>query len=51
MATGKLRHPERFNNDAIRRQLEALEAGTGQTFFQIVMEIFAGHPEIALVPG
>ena len=49
--TDKLHHPERFNKDTIRRQLEALEAGTGQTFFQIVMEIFASHPEIALVRG
>lgn len=47
----KLRYPDRFNIDAIRRQLDALESGTGQDFFQIVMEIFAGHPEIELLPA
>ncbi|MDF3606221.1 hypothetical protein PE067_08795 [Paracoccus sp. DMF-8] len=47
----KLRHPDRFNIDAIRRQLGALESGTGQDFFQIVMEIFEAHPEIELLPA
>ena len=47
----KLRHPETFNTDAIRRQLETVTTGKGLTFFQIVMEIFAQHPEIDLVPA
>ena len=48
--TDKLRHPGRFNINAIRQQLDALEDGMGPTFFQIVMEIFAEHPEIRLLP-
>lgn len=44
----KLQQPGTFNADAIRRQLDALERGEGQTYFEIVMEIFAGHPRITL---
>lgn len=46
----KLQQPGTFNVDAIRRQLDALERGEGQTYFEIVMEIFAGHPRITLLP-
>ena len=45
----KLAHPERFNVSHVQRQLDALEAGTGQTYFEIVLEILAGHPNIELV--
>lgn len=38
-----------FNTHAITAQLRALEAGEGQTYFQVVMEIFAAHPQITLV--
>lgn len=38
-----------FNADAISRQLQALERGEGQTYFEIVMEIFAAHPTLTLV--
>jgi hypothetical protein len=38
-----------FNPHAITAQLKALEAGEGQTYFQIVMDIFAAHPQITLV--
>jgi hypothetical protein len=38
-----------FNTHAITGQLQALEAGEGQTYFQIVMDIFAAHPQITLV--
>ncbi|WP_313140609.1 ribonuclease inhibitor [Stenotrophomonas sp.] len=44
----KLQQPGTFSTDVIRRQLEALERGEGQTYFEIVMEIFAGHPRITL---
>ena len=44
----KLQQPGTFNADVIRRQLDALERGEGQTYFEIVMEIFAGHPRITL---
>ncbi|MGH8036953.1 MAG: barstar family protein [Stenotrophomonas sp.] len=37
-----------FNVPALAAQLQALEAGEGQTYFQIVMEIFAAHPRIHL---
>jgi len=47
----KLQHPGAFNADAIGRQRAALERGDGQTYFEIIMEIFAGHPRIRLVPG
>ncbi|ASR43005.1 ribonuclease inhibitor [Xanthomonas citri pv. mangiferaeindicae] len=46
----KLAHPERFNVAHVQRELDALEAGTGQTYFDIVLEILAAHPNIALVP-
>ena len=46
----KLQQPGTFNADVIRRQLDALERGEGQTYFEIVMEIFAGHPRITLLP-
>lgn len=39
-----------FNARAIAEQLQALEAEEGQTYFQIVMEIFAAHTQLALVP-
>jgi RNAse (barnase) inhibitor barstar len=37
-----------FNIDAIDAQLDALERGTGQTYFDIVMDIFAAHPNVRL---
>lgn len=37
-----------FNARAITDQLQALAAGEGKTYFQIVMEIFAAHPSITL---
>ncbi len=46
----KLQQPGTFNADMIGRQLDALERGEGQTYFEIVMEIFAGHPRITLLP-
>lgn len=38
-----------FDNTRLRRQLDALEAGRGQTYFEIVLEIIAAHPNITLV--
>ncbi|HST43695.1 MAG TPA: barstar family protein [Luteimonas sp.] len=38
-----------FDTARIRRQLDALEAGYGQTYFEIVLEIIAAHPNITLV--
>ncbi|TDB34573.1 ribonuclease inhibitor [Stenotrophomonas sp. TEPEL] len=45
----KLRQPGTFNAGTIGRQLDALQRGEGQTYFDIVMEIFASHPTITLV--
>lgn len=45
----KLRQPGTFNAETIGRQLDALQHGEGQTYFDIVMEIFASHPNVALV--
>ena len=45
----KLRQPGTFNAETIGRQLDALQRGEGQTYFDIVMEIFAGHPNINLL--
>ncbi|WP_273688422.1 barstar family protein [Ketogulonicigenium vulgare] len=46
----KLDQPERFNGKTITAQLEALELGEGQSYFDIVMEVFAGHARISLNP-
>lgn len=46
----KLAAPERFNAAAIRAQLEALEQGAGETYFEIVLSVFAGHPRFRIVP-
>jgi hypothetical protein len=40
-----------FNKEVIAAQLQALDAGEGQTYFQIVMDIFAAHPQLMLVRG
>lgn len=40
-----------FNKRTIAAQLKALEAGDGQTYFQIVMDILAAHPQLKLVLG
>lgn len=37
-----------FNHDLIRRQLAALDDGTGPTFFEQVLAIIADHPRIRL---
>lgn len=49
MLQAKLDPDGPYDRPRIRRQLDALEAGDGQTFFDIVLEIVAGHPNIALV--
>ncbi|MGY0556609.1 MULTISPECIES: barstar family protein [unclassified Lysobacter] len=46
----KLDVPGRYDDARIQRDLDALEAGTGQTFFDIVLEIIATHPSITLAP-
>ena len=45
----KLRRPETFSQSHFSGLLAQLEAGSGQTYFDIVLEIFAQHPRIELV--
>ncbi|HTN38635.1 MAG TPA: hypothetical protein VL053_16255 [Arachidicoccus sp.] len=37
-----------FDKKLFRNKLEALEAGAGQTYFDIILEIIAAHPNIRL---
>ncbi|MDR7069804.1 RNAse (barnase) inhibitor barstar [Pseudoxanthomonas japonensis] len=46
----KLAHPERINTAHFQHALDALGAGNGQTYCDIVLEIIAAHPNITLVP-
>ena len=34
----------------MRRDLDALEDGSGPTFFELVLDIIAAHPNITLEP-
>lgn len=45
----KLRHPETFSAERFGPLLDAVEAGAGPTYFDIVLEVFADHPDIELV--
>jgi len=47
----KLEAPGTFNTRTIARQLDALQRGEGPTYFEIVMDIFASHRQITLVPA
>ncbi|KYH44214.1 ribonuclease inhibitor [Branchiibius sp. NY16-3462-2] len=44
--TAKLEGP--FNHALIQQQLADLEAGTGKTYFELVLEVFAEHPGVGL---
>lgn len=44
----KLMRPDIFDPDRIKRALNALEDGSGPTYFQIILEIIADHPNIEL---
>jgi RNAse (barnase) inhibitor barstar len=45
----KLQRPDLFDTARISRQLAELEQGTGQTYFDIILEIIADHRNIELV--
>lgn len=45
----KLRHPETFNTEHFRGRLADLDAGTGPTYFDIVLDVFADHRDIELI--
>lgn len=40
-----------FDAKAARTRIDALERGEGQTYFDIVMEIFAAHPRFTIRPA
>lgn len=45
----KLNSPSIFNAELFREKLSALENGTGQTYFDIILEIIDEHPNIKLI--
>lgn len=45
----KLADPQVFDAERFRRRLADLEAGRGKTYAELVLEVFAGHPEVELV--
>lgn len=47
----KLYQSGRFNSTSLQAQLLALRQGCGQTYFDIVLDIFASHPDIHLQPA
>lgn len=44
----KLKNPH-FNKEFIEKKIEELKSGKGQTYFEIILEIFAEHPKINLL--
>lgn len=44
----KLSRPESFDQRRIRSDLDDLRDGTGPTYFELVLEVFADHPLIDL---
>ncbi|MEP7455058.1 ribonuclease inhibitor [Phyllobacterium sp. SB3] len=47
---GKLESPEQYDVMRIKRDLAELENGTGPTYFEIVLQVIADHPNITLLP-
>jgi hypothetical protein len=45
----KLERPDLYDAERIGRQIFQLESGTGQTYFETILEIIAEHPNIHLV--
>lgn len=45
----KLQRPGTFNVAAATAQLHALDRGEGKTYFDLVMEVFAAHPQVRVV--
>ncbi|EQB13179.1 barstar family protein [Novosphingobium lindaniclasticum] len=43
---GRVLARSQFNGSSIAGQIAALEAGRGKTYFDIVLEVFADHPNI-----
>ena len=47
----KLAQPDRFDVARFQKALAELDAGRGETYFDIVMRIIAEHPNVRLVTG
>lgn len=45
----KLAPESSFNKPLFQEKLAALENGTGQTYFDVILEIIAEHPKIKLI--
>jgi len=45
----KLKTPDIFNTTFVNEKLSALDNGTGQTYFDIILEIISEHPNIKLI--
>ena len=45
----KLRHPQTFSQTHFHELLAQLEAGGGETYFEIVLDVFGQHPSIELI--
>ena len=46
----KLEAPEIFNSNYIQKKLDELYTDQGKTYFQLLMECIADHPNIKLIP-
>jgi len=46
----KLKYPSTFNTSFVKDKLAELENGTGQTYFDIILEIIGEHKNIKLIP-
>lgn len=44
----KLKPGSPFNKEHFKKKLQQIESGTGQTYFDIILEIIAQHPDIIL---
>ncbi len=47
----KLKSPDIFNIEFVQEKLYELEKGTGQTYFEIILEIIGEHSNIKLIPN
>ena len=47
----RLAQPERYNAEHFAAALGDLDAGAGVTYFDLVLEVFAEHPDVDLVFG
>lgn len=47
----KLAMPEIYSSARIKAQLDALDRGDGPTYFEIILDMIAGHERIRLTPG